>query len=310
MAAGAAGTVGGLYFVITQDLGHGPGHDEDHHAEAHETHGKNEGQDDEGQDNEGDKEKSQGGPKDEAKSKTKSAPAEERNTEQPENPDKPGAGKPDKKKSDDSSADAPKNDESGEASPDKSDKVCIQQAMLGTLNIDQYRPTLAASPRAPTRPLASRRDSPIPTHTTARKSPSRTTRARRVRALLRPQSSRAPSQPIDPVRRTRRSAARLSKTRTHKAKHSPLSAVTVYPVIYSIPATTSIPLCCVHCANLIYCGNHVALVPRLMKYGRYAELTIVSQASRRTRLVNMFTRNNVRAIAESGMCMFASQGEI
>ncbi|OAL05498.1 hypothetical protein IQ06DRAFT_239627 [Phaeosphaeriaceae sp. SRC1lsM3a] len=124
MAAGVAGTVGGLYFVLTQDLGHGPGHDEDHHAEAHETHGKNEGQDDSGDDDSQDdgKDKSQGGPKDETKSKTKNAPAEERNTEQPENPEKPGSGKPDKKKSDDASGDAPKNDESGEASPDKSDK--------------------------------------------------------------------------------------------------------------------------------------------------------------------------------------------
>ncbi|EAT82608.1 hypothetical protein HBH56_112300 [Parastagonospora nodorum] len=127
MVAAAAGTATGLYLVFTQDLGHGSGHDEDHHAEAHETHGKNEGQDgdeesgkeessDEGED------KSQGGPKDEAKSKTKNPPPEERNTEQPEDPSKPGSGKPDKKKSDDSSGDAPKNDEDS-PSPDKHDKA-------------------------------------------------------------------------------------------------------------------------------------------------------------------------------------------
>ena len=106
MAAGVAGTVGGLYFVLTQDLGHGPGHDEDHHAEAHETHGKNGGQDDEG-----DKDKSQGGPKDELKSKSKNAPAEEGDTEEP--------------KGTVPSGDKPKNDESGHPSPDRSDKVSM-----------------------------------------------------------------------------------------------------------------------------------------------------------------------------------------
>lgn len=222
MAAGVAGTVGGLYFVLTQDLGHGPGHDEDHHAEAHETHGKNEGQDDSGDDDSQDdgKDKSQGGPKDETKSKTKNAPAEERNTEQPENPEKPGSGKPDKKKSDDASGDAPKNDESGEASPDKSDKVRTQLIMYTRFYSNLHSLTLVASPRAPTRPPASRRGCPTPIHTTARRSPSRTTRARRARVSLKLPNSRAPSPPSDLARKTRRSAARLNQTRMRKADAS------------------------------------------------------------------------------------------
>jgi len=122
MAAGIAGTVGGLYFVVTQDFGHGPGHDEDHHAETHETHGANEGQgdDDTFQDENntsGDKHKSQGGPADDTKNKSKKNAGEG-----DDNNEVGGSAKPTGKKSDDASRDAPKDNETGEASPDKSDK--------------------------------------------------------------------------------------------------------------------------------------------------------------------------------------------
>jgi hypothetical protein len=126
IAGGVASTIAGLYFVVTQDFGHGPGHDEDHHAESHETHGANEGQgdDDTFQDENnvsGDKHKSQGGPKDETKSKSKKKAGE---GDDSEDGDESGSAKPTGKKSDDASKDAPKDDEPGEASPDKSDKVC------------------------------------------------------------------------------------------------------------------------------------------------------------------------------------------
>ncbi|KAF1921520.1 hypothetical protein BDU57DRAFT_435527 [Ampelomyces quisqualis] len=113
MVGALAGTAGGLYFVLNQDLGHRAGHDKDDHAE---THAKNEGQDDSGDDD------SQGDSTDVGKDVAKSKPAEDGDDEQPEDAGKPGAGKPDKKKSGDASGDEPKNDEPGEASPDKSDK--------------------------------------------------------------------------------------------------------------------------------------------------------------------------------------------
>ncbi|KAH8725817.1 hypothetical protein GQ44DRAFT_706572 [Phaeosphaeriaceae sp. PMI808] len=104
MAAAAAGTIGGLFFVVNQDLGHGPGHDEDHHAEAHETHGKNEGQEDSEEDsNEADKN-------------------DEQKDDESQDSNKPGNGKPDKQKAADASKDGSKADGSGEAAPDKSDK--------------------------------------------------------------------------------------------------------------------------------------------------------------------------------------------
>ncbi|KAH7083768.1 hypothetical protein FB567DRAFT_529887 [Paraphoma chrysanthemicola] len=101
IAAAVAGTVGGLYFTVTQDLGHGPGHDSDHHAEAHETHGKNEGEDEDTADKSG----SQGGPKDEVKSKSSDKPKDEG-----------------EKSGEDKEAGEPKADENDKASPDKSDK--------------------------------------------------------------------------------------------------------------------------------------------------------------------------------------------
>jgi hypothetical protein len=223
MAAALAGTAGGLYLVFTQDLGHGPGHDQDHHAEAHETHGKNEGEDDSGDDepqedsNDVGKGMAQGGPKDDTKSKTSSKPAEERDDEQPEEADKPGAGRPDKRKSGDASGDKPKNDEPNEASPDKSDKVFQGPIHHDTLRANYCSPTPAASPRAPTKPPASKRVSPTPTHTTAHKSPSRTIRAKRARVSLRPPSSRAPFLLTAQELRIRKSEERPSKTRKHRA---------------------------------------------------------------------------------------------
>jgi hypothetical protein len=262
MAAAVAGTVGGLYFVMTQDLGHGPGHDEDHHAEAHETHGKNEGQDDSGDDdqgsNEGAKDKSQGGPKDETKSKTKNAPAEKRDESQPEDPSKPGSGKPDKKKADDASTDAPKANEPGEASPDKSDKVGSTVYVRGVFDIDDYySPTPGVSPRAPTKCLASKKASPTRIRITARKSRSRMTRARRVKVLLRLPSSRAPSPPIVLERRTRKSEERLNRTRTHKvdAASSPSNHLVFHS---NLAATVHLAAPCIVCeSNLFHCKTRL-----------------------------------------------------
>jgi hypothetical protein len=259
MAASVAGTVVGLYFVLTQDLGHGPGHDEDHHAEAHETHGKNGGQDDasdDGDDSSDDKSSdesktaaegmAQGGPKDSAKSKTKNAPKEEQDDEQADDPSQPGTGKPDKKKSADASTDDNKADESGEARPDKSDKVGVAATRGALCTNYYYRPIPAASPRASTRLLASKRASPIAIHTTARKFPSKTARARRARALLRPRSSRVPFPPSDLEQRTRRSAARLRSTRTRKAVA--ITMLTKNPVSRStLAATIYLAASCILC---------------------------------------------------------------
>jgi hypothetical protein len=251
MAAAAAGTIGGLYLVITQDLGHGPGHDEDHHAEAHETHGKNKGQDDAFDDNDDDSsdDKSssddeskdaaegmaQGGPKDAAKSKSKNAPKEEQNNEEADDPSKPGSGKPDKKKAADASTDDKKADESDKASPDKSDKVGRLEPHEA-LHTDYYSPMLAVSLRAPTKRLASKKVSPTAIHITARKSPSKTERARRARVLLRRQSSRARFPPKDLEPRTRRREARPRLTRTRKAVC--LAAPSKHPVFHSALAAT------------------------------------------------------------------------
>jgi hypothetical protein len=237
MAGGVAATVGGLYFVVTQDLGHGPGHDEDHHAEGHETHGENEEgeKDDTFQDENntsGDKHKSMGGPKDETKSKTKNAPKEDQDNSQADDPSQPGTGKPDKKKSADASTDDYKNDENDKASPDKSDKVCRIVVVGQEDSTDFHSPTRAASPSPPTRPRASRKASPTATPTTARRSPSRTTRAKRARASLRLRSSKAPCLPTDLALRTRRSAERLSRIRRHSL--GPLIVLSNYPVCHSI----------------------------------------------------------------------------
>jgi hypothetical protein len=271
MATAGVMTVGGLYYVVTQDLGHGPGHDEDHHAEAHETHGKNEGQDDDGDDDdskeessdEGGKDKSQGGPKDEAKTKTKNPPPEERDTEQAEDPSKPGTGKPDKKKADDPSGDAPKNDENDKADPAKSDKVRSYTQLHSSIYTDCGSPTPAVSPRAPTRPLASRKASQTPTPTTARKSPSRMTRARRVRVLLRLPSSRAPSQPTVPELRTRRSEARPSRTRTKKP--NVLLATSNLRVFYStLAATVNSAARCIVCESNFLTSERQFLIPSVV----------------------------------------------
>jgi hypothetical protein len=255
MAASVAGTVVSLYFVLTQDLGHGPGHDEDHHAETHETHGKNEGQDDDSPDDDESKTAaagmSQGGPKDSAKSKSKNAPKEEQDDAQADDPSQPGTGKPDKKMSADASKDDKKADEPGEASPDKSDKVGIATTYRAICS-NCCSPTRAVSPRASTRPLASKRVSPTAIHTTARKSPSNPTRARRARALLRPRSSRARSPPSDLERRTRRSAAKPRLTRTRRA--ITVTVPSKHPVSRSILATNfHLAASCIVCElNLIH----------------------------------------------------------
>lgn len=129
MAAAVAGTVGGLYFVVTQDLGHGPGHDEDHHAEGHETHGKND-EDEPSEDDQG-----QGGDKgSDSREESKGVGEEEKQAAKNATTRNEGTGKkdassasgiPDKKKAGDASNEEPKPQEPGEATPDKSDKVCI-----------------------------------------------------------------------------------------------------------------------------------------------------------------------------------------
>jgi hypothetical protein len=220
MAAAAAGTVGGLYFVVTQDLGHGPGHDEDHHAETHETHGKN----DEGEADEEDQPQGKQGTGSNSREESKGVGEDEKKAAQAAGPtggpkgqkENTGAGKPDKKKAGDASQDEPKAQESGEASPDKSDKVC-RTTVNGIYPANVCRPTRAASLRAPTRRPASKKVSPTATRTTRRKSPRRTARARRARVLLKRPSSRAPSPPSGQVPRTRKSVAKPKLTRMRKA---------------------------------------------------------------------------------------------
>ena len=268
MAAAVAGTVGGLYFVVTQDLGHGPGHDEDHHAEGHETHGKNEeGEDDDtfqDEDNtSGDKDKSQGGPRDDVKNKNanpSNPPKEEQNDEQPEDPSQPGAGRPDKNKSADTSGDDMKATESDKVTPDKADKVRTTAHTCRILHTDIRSPTLAASPSPPTKPRASKKASPTATPTTARRSPSRRTRARRARVLPRPLSSRAPS-PLSVLElRTKRSGERPSKTRTHKLKPLPLPLPSKHLICHSIPAATSaIAAPCIVCESTFIVPNSLIM---------------------------------------------------
>jgi hypothetical protein len=273
MAAAVAGTAGGLFFVMNQDLGHGPGHDEDHHAEAHETHGKNEGQDDDSGDDDS-KDKSQGGPKDEAKSKTKNAPAEQRDDSQPEDPSKPGTGKPDKKKADETSTDAPKADEPKEASPDKSDKVGPAVQIPDMLDTDYYcSPMPAASPRAPTKCQASKKAFPTQIRITARRSPSRTRRARRAKVLLRLPSSRALCPPSVLERKIRKSEERLSRTRTHKAVT--VSALSNHPVFHSnLAATVHLAALCIVCEPIYLTAKHHCLLNTFQTYITFCLIVI------------------------------------
>jgi hypothetical protein len=258
MAAAVAGTAGGLFFVMNQDLGHGPGHDEDHHAEAHETHGKNEGQDDDSGDDdskdegsdEGSKDKSQGGPKDEVKSKTKDAPAEKSDDSQPEDPSKP-----DKKK-----ADEP------DARPDKSDKVGLAVQIPDMLHTDYYcSPMPAARPRAPTKCQASKKAFPTRIHNTARRSTSKTRRARRAKVLLSLPSSRALCPPIVLEQKIRKSEERLNRTRTHKAATT--SALSNHPVFHSnLAATVHLAASCIVCEPIYFTAMHHCLLNTFQTY--------------------------------------------
>jgi hypothetical protein len=170
MAGAVAGTVGGLYIVMTQDTG--AGHHDDHHAEAHATHDEKEGGDDEAEDD-GSKDEepkktgegmAQGGPKDEAKTKDKNTGS---SNEQSDDGNSAATGRPDKKKASDSSKDPPKANEPGAASPDKSDKVGVNLVTRSVLRANLCRLILVASPRAPTKPRASKKVSQIPTRTIA-----------------------------------------------------------------------------------------------------------------------------------------------
>jgi hypothetical protein len=139
MAAAVAGTVGGLYFVVTQDLGHGPGHDENHHAEGHETHGKNDedepSEDDHGQG--GDKgsssrEESKGVSEEESQA-AKNATTRHEGTGKKDA--KSASGIPDKKKAPDASNEEPKAQEPGDNPPDKSDKVRIVERFFRSFSL-------------------------------------------------------------------------------------------------------------------------------------------------------------------------------
>jgi hypothetical protein len=256
MAAAVAGTVGGLYIVMTQDTG--AGHHDDHHGEAHETHEDKDGEDDESgeddsKDDDSKKEESknvyegmkQGGPKDGTKTVNNNQPQAE-GGQQSEDGSKAATGRPDKKKAADSRQDAPKAGESGEADPAKSDKVGGNPATCDVLRANLYRPILAASPRAPTKPLASKKVSPTATPTTAHKSQRTPPRARRARVSLRPPRSRAPSPPTAPERRTRRSEERPSKITTRRAK---MPALPLHHSVFNSPfaATVHLAASCIVC---------------------------------------------------------------
>jgi hypothetical protein len=140
MAAAVAGTVGGLYFVVTQDLGHGPGHDEDHHAEGHETHGKND------EDEPSEDDKGQGGDKGSSSREESKGVSEEesqaaknattRNSGFGKKDAKSASGIPDKKKAPDASNEDPKAQEPGtDNPPDKSDKVRMAERFFPSLSL-------------------------------------------------------------------------------------------------------------------------------------------------------------------------------
>jgi hypothetical protein len=260
MAAAVAGTVGGLYIVITQDTG--AGHHDDHHGEAHETHDEKEGGDEKLENDESKDEEpkktgegmAQGGPKDEAKTKDKNTDS---GNEQSDNAGSAATGRPDKKKAADSSKDAPKADEAGAASPDKSDKVGVNVVTCDLLRADFYRLILAASPRALTKPPASKKVSQIPTRTTAQKSPRIPPRARRVRVSPRLLSSRAPSRSTAPALRTRRSEARPSRRMTSRAQTPAL------PASYSVFDNTSaltlrLAAACIVCELKLSVSGHIS----------------------------------------------------
>ena len=92
-AAGAVGTVTGLFFVFTQDFGHGESHDDHHDSDSHDK---------------ADAEEADSESKDESQGDEEGAKAD----------------KKDKKKDDGNKEDK---DKSKSVSPDKSDKVCLDK---------------------------------------------------------------------------------------------------------------------------------------------------------------------------------------
>ena len=234
MAAAVAGTVGGLYIVVSQDLSHGEHSDHAEHAEHVE---KQEEADEEAPALQEEKVGSKQTAKEESSDQTNvEAPKEEKADANQEDSSKDESDKSDsqeegkhsdsretaaedkKKEHKDAKAQASqqKQDDEAVSSPDKSDKVSATPRASRPTYTDVYSPTHARSLRASTRPPASSRVCPTTRPTTARRFPSRRRSPRRARVLLRPLSSRAPSPPTDLVPRTRRSAASLPLTRTRK----------------------------------------------------------------------------------------------
>jgi DNA polymerase III gamma/tau subunit len=222
-AAAVASTVGGLYIILTQDLSHGASHDDAHHEKHEEVEEEEAPAEEESKDESTDQtnveapkeEKSDANAEDSSKDEAEKSDNQEEGNHS-ESREKKAEDKKAEHKDAKAQASQEKVDDENEASPDKSDKVGLTECASLRLGANRHSPTLARSPRASTRPLASSRACPTTTPTTRRRSPSSPRSPRRVRVLLRLPSSRALSPLTDPVLRTRRSAASPPWTRTRK----------------------------------------------------------------------------------------------
>jgi len=236
MGAAVIGTALGLYIVVNQDTSHGA----EHHPLG-DPHGEG----------------------DAPKTGTDSSVGEENKDEEPEEESKEESEEAPKAESKDESEKPPKNEhqdpnkattenseEKDKQSPDESDKVRGPpiRAKIFDTNLRSLIPA-RKRPRAPTRPLASKRVFPTMRPTTPRKSPSRRRRARRERVSLRLLSCKELSRPTVLVLRTRRSAVTPRWTRTHKFSSPYLSGLECYSTV----AAT------IHIAALVYCvkSNHL-----------------------------------------------------
>lgn len=236
MGAAVIGTALGLYIVVNQDTSHGA----EHHPLG-DPHGEGDAPKT-GTDSTVGEESKDEEPKEESKEEPEEAPKQESKDES-EKPPKDEHQDPNKATTENS-------EEKDKQSPDESDKVSglpIRTQIIDT-NFRSLTPA-RKRPRAPTRPLASKRVFPTTRPTIARTSPTMRRRARRERVSLRLLSCKEPSRPTVLVPRTRRSAATPRWTRTHK----PSSPYPSRLECYSTVAAT------IHIAALVYCvkSNHL-----------------------------------------------------
>lgn len=204
MMASVSGTALGLYFVMNQDLSHGEDHGDhgDHHETtptiANEMAAK--------------------------AAELKEAPLGKKALEEDQEEDVKGR-EPEKEEEKKEEPKVNKLEETEEANkdpktkqkPSESDKVCPTTIRIcRDKKADKRSPTPAARPRARMRLPASRRVSPTRTPRASATSARSPRCPRRARALPTPPRSRAPSTPSVPLPKTRRSAARPSRTRTSK----------------------------------------------------------------------------------------------